>query len=173
MNNYYEDVTKKWLSKAKLEYKEVKRAVSIVKDGKRYKTNKRNRILLENMEEENGKWFVENFGGRIEYLPAINEDNGIQCSDYMYYKTKYAKGIFLEEKETHGKGKNVFYHALEDNESQAKIFLIDCTKSNFTDEEIHMRLLRVFRNVETNFVETVIIKNENKLFGVFNKIKKK
>ena len=165
----YDDVTNEWLGKSNLDYQEVKDAPSVLKNGKRYKTNQKNKIILENREKENGEWFVKTFGGRIEYLPVINEDEGIECADYMYYKTKYSKGIFLEEKETHERGKNIFYHALEGKENQADTFLIDCTDSKFTKEEIYERLNRVFKYKETKYVKTVIIKRNNKLFGVFTR----
>ena len=45
-----------------------------------------------------------------------------------------------------GKGKNVFYHALEDKKNQSNIFLIDCTKSKLTNEEIEQRIDVVFKS---------------------------
>jgi len=165
----YDDVTNEWLSKSNLDYQEVKNAPSVLKNGKRYKVNNKNKIILENREKENGEWFVKTFGGRIEYLPVINEDECVECADYMYYKTKYSKGLFLEEKETHEKGKGIFYHALESKENQADTFLIDCTDSKFTNEEIYERLNRVFKYRETKYVKTVIIKRNDKLFGVFTR----
>lgn len=122
-----------------------------------------------NKEKENGIWFINKFGGKIEYLPTIYEDGGIPCADYKYYPIKNSKKwFFLEEKETHGKGKNVFFHALEDKREQAGIFLIDCSKSSFTSEEIYERINVVFMSQKTKYVKTIIIKNNNDLFGVFN-----
>lgn len=165
----YDDVTDEWLKKSNLDYQEIKNASSVLKNGKRYKVNKKNKIILENREKENGEWFVKTFGGRIEYLPVINEEDGIECADYMYYKTKYSKGIFLEEKETHEKGKNIFYHALESKENQADTFLIDCTDSKFNKNEIYERLNKVFKYKETKYVKTIIVKKGKKLFGVFTR----
>lgn len=102
-------------------------------------------------------------------MPNINEDDGIPCADYKYYPSKGTQGYFLEEKETNGKGKNVFYHAFEDSQVQANIFLLDCTDSNLIDYEIIQRLERVFNSYKTKYVEFIILKNNQKLFGVYKK----
>ncbi len=166
----YEDVTDKWLKNRDLSYQETINAISVIKNEKEYLVNKTNKIEFINREKENGEWFVNTFGGKIEYLPTIQEDGGVSCSDYKYYPKKDNKEwFFLEEKETNGKGKNVFYHALEDKQEQAKIFLIDCTDSNLNDDEIYERINKVFISKETKFVEKIIIKNNDDLFGVFQR----
>lgn len=165
----YKDVTEEWLKKAKLNYQEVKNVTSVLKNGKRYIVNNKNKIILKNREYENGVWFVKTFGGRIEFLPVINEVDGVSISDYMYYKSKYSKGIFLEEKETNGRSINSFWHALQNKEKQANIFLIDCTNSNLSNIEIFERISMIFQSRKTKFVQIVIIKNGNSLIGVFER----
>ena len=108
-------------------------------------------------------------GGKLVYLPTIGEDDGVQCADYKYYPLNSNKWYYLEEKETNGKGRSVFYHALQNKYKQATIFLIDCTDSNFTDAEIYEQINRVFKYKETQYVEIIIVKNGNNLFGIFKK----
>lgn len=164
----YKNITKKVLKKVDLSYKETVNSISIEKNSKVYKPNKTNKIEFFNRERENADWFVNKFGGKIEFLPTIQEDGGIPCSDYKYFPKKDKnKWFYLEEKETTGKGKNVFYHALEDKHKQANIFLIDCTNSNFNTKEIYERINKIFSSKKTQYVKYVIVKNGNELFGVF------
>lgn len=170
----YQDLTSEWLKKENKTYKAITFAKSIQKNGHLYEVNSTNKIALLNREKENAKWFVNQFGGRIEFLPTIQEDGGISCSDYKYYPYKDNKvWFYLEEKETNGKGRNVFYHALEDKEEQASVFLIDCTDSAMNICEIEERVKRVFTSKKTQYVETIIVKNHEDLVGVFGKNKKK
>ncbi len=166
----YEDVTENWLKEADVSYQETIEATSVIKNGKEYKVNETNIIEYKNNEKENGQWFISKFGGKIEYLPTLYEDGGVSCADYKYYSTKGSQDwIYLEEKETNGTGKNVFFHALEDKEGQSDIFLIDCTESKLTDKEIYERVQLVFKSKKTSYVKTIIIKNNEDLFGVFNR----
>lgn len=167
---YYEDVTEEWLKNVDTSYQETIEATSVIKNNKEYRVNETNIIEYKNKEKENGQWFVNKFGGKIEYMPTIYEDGGVSCADYKYYSRKDTKDwIYLEEKEVSGKGKNSFYHALEDKEKQSDIFLIDCTKSNLTDEEIRERLKIVFTASKTKYVKTIIVKNKEDLFGIFSR----
>jgi len=171
--NYYKDVTNKWLKKANSNIKIISNAKYVIKNGKRYYVNKTNKIKHENIEVENAKWFINTFGEKLLFLPKINEDDNVSCADYKYYPNGKNKGYFLEEKETIGKSKSVFYHSLERKSRQANIFLIDCTNSNFNEDEIYERVDKVFKSYETQYVKTIIIKNKNKLFGVFERKNKR
>ena len=75
----------------------------------------------------------------------------------------------MEEKETNGKSIATFYHALQNKDKQAEIFLIDCTDSSFTDKEIYDGINYVFKSMKTKFVKIIIVKNQDKLFGIFKK----
>lgn len=170
----YNDVTQEWLDKADTSYQELLNATSVKKGEKIYQVNKTNKIEFLNRERENAEWFVNKFGGKIEFLPTIQEDGGISCSDYKYFPKKNDnEWFYLEEKETNKKGKNIFYHALEDKEDQATTFLIDCTDSAMSIDEIQERVKRVFTSKKTQYVETIIVKNDNDLVGVFSNNKKK
>lgn len=166
---YYENITKEWLKNRNTKFKEIKDARYVIKNGKRYYVNKINKIVHKNREVENAKWYVDLMGGKIVYLPTISEKDGIQCADYKYYSSSKGKWYYLEEKETNGRGKSVFYHALQNKDKQAKIFLIDCTNSFFTNKEIYEQINKVFKYKETQYVDTIIIKNGHKLFGIFKK----
>lgn len=170
MNNYI-NVTTKWLKKSNKNIKIIKDAKYVYKNGKRYYVNNINKIKHENNEEENAEWFINIFGGKLLYLPKIDENGGISCSNYKYYFPNKNRGFFIDEKEISGKSKKSFYHALDGKEKQAKIFLIDCTKANYNVKEIYERLDLVFSYKETKYVEIVIIKNKNELFGVFERKK--
>ncbi len=172
MSNYI-DVTTKWLKKSNKNIKIIKYAEYVYKNGKRYYVNNINRIKHENREVENAEWFINIFGGKLLYLPKINETEKIMCADYKYYFANSKHGFFLEEKEIYGKSKNSFYHALEGKEGQANIFLIDCTCAMLNDLEIHERMYYIFSNKRTNYVKTVIIKNNNCLFGIFTRKNKR
>lgn len=166
---FYKDITNEWLSTANGKISEVKCAKYVTKNGKRYYVNKTNKIIHKNREVENAKWYVNIMGGKLVYLPTISEDGGVACADYKYYPMNSNKWYYLEEKEIIGRSKNVFYHALESKHKQAEIFLIDCTNSNLTDKEIMERINMVFISSKNDYIKALIIKNNNKLFGVFKK----
>ena len=168
-NIFYKNITDEWLSRANKKVKEIKYAKYVIKNGKRYYVNKTNKIVHKNREVENAKWYVNLMGGKLIYLPTISEEDGIRCADYKYYPPNSKNWYYLEEKETSGKGKSVFYHALQNKEKQAKIFLIDCTDSCFSDKEIYEQINKVFKYKETQYVDIIIIKKNNSLFGVFKK----
>ena len=168
-SQYYVDITEEWLHMANHNIKIIKNARYVKKNGKRYYVNKTNKIEHKNREVANARWYINLMGGTLVYLPTINEDGGVSCADYKYYPPNSKKWYYLEEKETSGRGKSVFYHALEGKQEQAKIFLIDCTNSNFTDDQIHLRIKYIFKSAETKYVNVVIVKNKNNLFGVFKK----
>lgn len=167
---YYENITSKWLAQKNNKFREIRYAKYVVKNGKRYYVNKTNKIIHKNKEVDNAKWYVNLMGGKLVYLPTINENGGVSCADYRYYPSKNSKKwYYLEEKETSGKGKSVFYHALENKDKQAEIFLIDCTHSNLSDEQIYDRINMIFSSKKTLYVGIVIIKNRDELIGVFKK----
>ena len=115
----------------------------VIKNNKRYYVNMTNKIDHKNREVENAKWFVDLMGGKLVFLPTINEDGGVSCADYKYYPPHSNKWYYLDNKETTGKGLNVFYHSLEGKDNQSNIFLIDCTYSYLSNEEI----LDEFKNI--------------------------
>lgn len=82
---YYEDITSEWLEKSNPSYKEIRYAKYVIKNNKRYYTNKTNRVEHKNREVINAKWYINLMGGTIVYLPTINEDGGISIADYKYY----------------------------------------------------------------------------------------
>ena len=166
---FYENITHEWLTNRDLSIKKLSVAKYVIKNHKRYYVNKINKVVHKNREVENAKWFIELMGGRLDYLPDINEDMGVQCADYRYYPPHSKKCYYIEEKETHGKSKNVFYHALEGKEKQANVFIIDCTNSHFTEAEIYQCLNFIFSSFKMSYVKIIIIKNNNQLFGVFKK----
>ena len=168
-NIFYKDITDEWLSMSNKKVSEIKYARYVLKNGKRYYVNKTNKIVHKNKEVENAIWYVNLMGGKLVYLPTISQDGWISCADYKYYPSNSKKGYYLEEKEINGKSIATFYHALQNKDKQAEIFLIDCTDSSFTDKEIYDSINYVFKSMKTKFVKIIIVKNQDKLFGIFKK----
>lgn len=170
-NKFYDDVTEEELKNKENEGYTVY-SKGVWKDDIYYETNSINKIKFRNNEKENGEWLAKVLGGIVEYLPELGNHQGIKCADYIYYKNKNdKKGIFIDNKEVAGKGKNSFYHACEGKEKQSNVFLIDCTKASLTLDDIKERIELVFRSRKTNFVEKLIIKQGSKLIGIYKKIK--
>lgn len=170
-NKFYDDVTEEELKNKENEGYTVY-SKGVWKNDIYYETNSTNKIKFKNNEKENGEWLAKVLGGIVEYLPELGKHDGIKCADYIYYKNKNdKKGIFIDNKEVSGKGKNSFYHACEGKEKQSNVFLIDCTKASLTLDDIKERIELVFRSRKTNFVEKLIIKQGSKLIGIYKKIK--
>lgn len=152
---FYKNIINEWLSNANKIVREVRNAKYVIKNGKRYYVNKTNKIIHKNREVENALWYVNLMGGKLVYLPTIGEEDGISCANYKYYPPNSKNWYYLEEKETNGKGKSVFYHALQNKEKQVKIFLIDCTDSCFREKEIYEQINKVFKYKETQYVDII------------------
>lgn len=165
----FKEISKEWINSSDFINSYTKEATQVEKNNKIYLVNDVNKIKYRNNEKENGEWIVQKLGGQLEYLPEINEDDNVSCSDYKYRKKSTEEWIYIDNKETTGKGKNTFYHAVEDKEEQSEIFLIDCTVSDLTYEEIIERVDVVFRSKKTKYVKTIIIKNKDKLIGIYSK----
>jgi SPP1 gp7 family putative phage head morphogenesis protein len=168
-NKYYLDIKEEWKKETINTEKATRIAESVEIGDTVYYTNDINKIKFRNMEKENGEWLVNKLGGVLEYNPDIFEKDGIKCADYKYKKNDDSEWMFIDNKEIKGNGKNVFYHAVEDQERQAKVFLLDCTNSNLSYSGMINRLEVVFRSKKTQYVKTVIIKKGDELIGVFEK----
>ena len=64
---YYVDITEEWLHNSDTSVKEIGYAKYVIKNGKRYYVNKRNKIEHKNREVENARWYVNLMGGKIQF----------------------------------------------------------------------------------------------------------
>lgn len=175
----YENITKEFLSTGdSTKNYGTSMVESVTVNGKEYKVNKQNKIELKNREKENAEWFLNMMGGKIEYMPEIGEDDSISMADYLYYPID-GEPYYIDNKEIIlQKGQktisiNNIVSKVQSGLKQANTFIIDVTNANLTDKEIIERVERVYTYKKISDAEkTLIIKNGEKLFGIFKDIKK-
>lgn len=107
MENHYSNVTNIWLENSTPNKGKIKNATSVKINGKLFKVNKLNKIIHEKNEVGVAKWLKKIFGGKIEYLPTIGEQDGIQCADYLF------RNEFWDLKELNGNGKRTLEDAIK------------------------------------------------------------
>lgn len=172
--NHFKDITVGFMKIANPDINlGIEDAKSITKDGKKYLVNSKNKIIWKNNERKNGEWFLNIMGGKLKRLPEINSTEGVKMADFKYFPIK-SKPFFLENKEIILKssqskaGINNIFHKIEESINQSEVFIIDVTDGKLTDIEILERLDLVFRHPKIkNFRKILLIKNKNKLFGIF------
>ncbi len=166
-NSNCDDVTDIWLKKA-TKYSKIKNAKSVVINKKRYFVNEKNKINHTNNEVHIAKLLVETFGGKLEYLPVISEDRGVQCGDYLY------KGEIWDLKEI---GKNVISekraidNILKKAKRQASNFILDITNCNLDRENILNQINKLYKNKGREWIDKIIVFDNNKLLKVYKRKK--
>ena len=162
-NLNYDDVTDIWL-KNKTKYTNIKNAKSVVINKKRYFVNEINKINHTNNEVHIAKLLVKTFGGKLEYLPVIGEEDGIQCGDYFF------KNEIWDLKEI---GKNVISekravdNVLKRAKRQSSNFVLDITNCNLDRIKILNQIKKIYKNKCRDWIDKIIVFDNNKLLKVY------
>ncbi len=161
-NNYY-NVTNIWLENSTPGKGTIKNATSVTINGEVFKVNKLNKIIHENNEVKIAEWLKNIFGGKIEYLPNINEKDGVSCADYLF------KNEFWDLKELSGNGKRTLEDAIKRKKNQSNNFIIDITNSKMEKEELLKQAQKIYDSKSLKWVNKLILKKGNELIAVLQK----
>ena len=159
------DVTRIFLSESTPGKGTIKNANSVTIKGKTYQTNSINKIEHKNSEVEIAEWLKKTFGGKIYYLPVINEVSGVKSADYLW------NNEFWDLKEISGNGKNTLYHAVEKKAEQASNFIFDISNSKLNNSELERQLGVIFTSKKMCWIDKIVIKKDESLLKVYKKKK--
>ena len=156
----YKDVTTEWLKDGNYNVK-VSDMNYFEHDGVKYIVDDGNVVLDYSLKEkEVAEWLSTTFGEEVMMVPRVNNPEGISTADYFW------KNEYWDLKEINGKGNNVLFHAIEDHERQSHNFIFDVSKSQLTDEEILLRLNKLYSLKKVSWLEKVIIKRKEKIIKI-------
>lgn len=154
----YIDVTKEWLNKANPNNYKVKDMSYFKHKGIKYKVDGKNVVLdYSNKEKEIAKWLISTFGGKIYMCPRINNPEGINTPDYLW------NNAFWDLKEIKGNGKHTFDTAIKKKKNQCCNFLLDISNSDINNKEVIRQLKLIFNSKDRQWVDKIIVKNENRI----------
>lgn len=163
MKNYI-DVTKEWLENATPNTHKVKNRYYYEHNGIKYKVYKKEVILdYSKKEREIAVWLENIFGGEVFMLPKINSPKGIKTADYLF------KNEYWDLKEINSKGKNILFHAVENQEKQSHNFIFDVSNSTLTDLEIDERINSLYKFPKLKWLDKIIIKRDERLVKIIKR----
>lgn len=159
-NDYYIDVTDKWLKYAKPNSHKVKELNYFLYKGIRYYVDGKNVVLdYSKGELEIAEWLENTFGGEIFMLPRINIPKGIKTADYLWngeywdLKTPSIKGNVNTSLERFIKRKNV--------KEQSLNFII-----NYKDFSLFI-VLKTLNQPSRRWLNKIIIIYNNEVLKIF------
>ena len=118
-------------------------------------------------EKEVAEWLENTFGGEIYMVPRINNPKGIQTADYLF------KDEYWDLKEIIGNGEHTLDSAIKKKKRQSKNFIFDISNSEITLEMVNRQLDLIYKNNERKWVGKIIVKQNDKVIIVYEKINKK
>lgn len=108
-------------------------------------------------------WLTKTFGGKIYMLPRVNNPDGIQTADYLF------KNQYWDLKLIKGTGKNSLDNAIKNKKNQSSNFIYDISESNLNIYEIIIQIQKIYNNPKRVWVNTIIVKNKDKVVKIFKK----
>lgn len=137
-------------------------------NGTRYFVNGKNVVLDYSKTEEKIAHQIANmFGVEVKLNPKVYIPERIPSSDFRINNVNY------DLKEIINNGNNNIDTAIKKGKKQANNFVLDYTKSGLTRSEIDSRLNRLYQNPYRNWVENIILINNDVIEDVVTKKSKK
>lgn len=120
---------------------------------------------LEKDENSAAEWLENIFGGEIHRVPRITDINnnkmGCKTPDYIF------RGERFELKTIEGNTKRTIDTKIKRDKIKATNFLIDIRKSKMKEMEAIENIKYIYNKGDRNWVNIIILKNDNKLIKVF------
>lgn len=167
--NNYKEVTQEWLNN-KTDDGITIDAKSVILNGKEYFVNESNKINHINNEVPIAELTVKTFGGKIEYLPDIGEENNVRCGD-CFYKDEIWDIKELGEKAT--STKRAIDNLLKDSKGQSNNFILDITSSKLDRDNILKQVQKIYSTNGRQWINKIIIFDNKRLLEVIERNKKR
>lgn len=155
----YTDVTNEWIINAKPNTHIVKDRKYFEHNGIKYKVDNKNIVLdYSDKEKEVAIWLENTFGGEIYMLPRINKPDGIQTADYLF------RGEYWDLKTINGKSNQVLFHSIYKKKTQSNNFIFNIVSPELNINELQKQIHKLYNRKDTDFLQKVILKKENRIF---------
>lgn len=169
-NDYYIDVTDKWLMYAKPNSHKVKELNYFLYKGIRYYVDGKNVVLDYSKEElEIAKWLENTFGGEIFMLPRINIPKGIKTADYLWNGEYWDLKILRKEAVSENRAID---NIIKTAKGQANNFILDVSKTYIKRTLIQKQIEKLFISKEREWIDKVILIDRNINLKIYSRIKK-
>ncbi len=163
----YKDITKEWLDN-KTDDGVTKNAKSIVLNNKEYFVNAKNKIIHKNNEVAIAELTVQTFGGELQHLPDITEDDGIRCGD-CFYKNEIWD---IKELGLNAMSKTrAIDNLMKSSKGQSNNFIIDITRSKLDRKNILGQIEKIYSTKNRDWIDKIIVFDNNKLLKVTKRAK--
>ena len=164
----YIDVTEEWINKENFKKGIViNRNYYIDKECNKYKVDGKNVVLDYSIKEkEVAEWLITKFGGNIYMLPRVNKPDGIMTADYLF------KGECWDLKTISGSGKRVIEDVIKKKRMQSNNFILDVTNSKIDKQDLFRQLEKIYNSKTTEWVKTIIVKENDNLVVIYTNSKK-
>ena len=168
IENGYIDVTYNWINDVKVNSHNVKDSIYYENfDGVKYYVDGKNVVLDYTFKEkEIALWLENTFGGELYMLPRVNNPDGIMTADYLF------RGEYWDLKQIFGNGKHTFDSSIKKKKSQANNFIFDVCNRNIEVNNIENQIRKIYCSKERFWVDKIIIKRDEELLFVYERIKK-
>ncbi len=158
----YKDVTQEW-SGNRTGDGITKNAKSIILNNKEYFVNDKNKIIHKNNEVAISELTVKTFGGELQYLPDITEDDNIRCGD-CFYKNEIWDIKELGQNAT--SKTRAIDNLIKSSKGQSNNFIISITSSKLDRENILVQIQKIYSTKNRDWIDKIIVFDNNKLLKV-------
>lgn len=133
-------------------------------NGNKYNIDNKNvKIKANQKEREVAKVLGKIYGGKVNLIPVVLSPQGIKTPDYMINGQKF------DLKEPTGSSKNTIYDLFKGKKKQANNFIIDIHKSGLNREESIKQSQEIFNSKHREWIETIILIDDNKVFKILKR----
>lgn len=152
----FEDITDSWFADEVPSSSPVRELGVYVHNGVPYMVDGHNVVQDHDVhEKEIADMLVSSIGGKLYLVPRINNPAGVPTPDILFNGKHYDLKTIKN-----GTTKNTIYNRVKKAHKQADSFIVDITDYPFDDSVVYQQIRKIYRTVETQFVdEIVIVKN--------------
>ena len=160
----YKDITEEALSNATPGVGSISSRNKYHTKGHNYTVDGVNVVLDPEEKEKNvAQQWLDQFGGKIEFIPRIVKPSNISTPDYKINGERY------DLKTIDGESKDVVYNAIHKKREQSENFIIQMGKTTLTIEEIISQAERIYDSKYALFVDKLFIMSGGKVIKVFKR----
>ena len=163
----YVDVTSEWIMKSKPNSHIVRDLNYWIIDNKKIYVDGRNVVLdYSKTEKKCAEWLENTFGGEIYMCPRVNNPFSIRTPDYIWKKEYWDLKVIKNATSS-----RAIDNALKRSKGQTKNIILDINSKKLSDENVIRQSKKIFSTSKRNWINTIIIKRNNKLVGVYTRNK--
>ena len=100
-------------------------------------------------------------GGELRMMPKVNSPQGISTPDYIFRGERCDLKTLKK-----GAKENTIYNRVKKANRQARILVLDVSRSELSNTVIDSQISKIFWSEETKFVDTIIVIKGDKIYRI-------